>query len=147
MRTLIDPRFDCGNLLAGELAVHRHGRPFEARDAPIKPAFLRYARHNRRAFFAALQRTLERTQVELRKLHGLAMAFPAAILQNRLNVLREGDRFLRTRQRAGQGDHSADHHQSANHRGDNCSLGQVPSSRRAKSKSRYRMILIPGAAR
>src|SRR5262249_30636800 len=128
MRTLIDPRFDRGNLVAGELAIHRHGWPFEARDAPVQSAFLCFAWNNRRPFFAALKCALERTQVQLRKLHCFAVALQAAILQNRLNVLCVRNFSLCTGQSAGQSDDPAGYRQSAHYRGDNGSLAQVPPS-------------------
>jgi len=82
---LIDPGFDEGNLLRGERAVQRHRRLLEASDPAIQSALIRFARDNRRAAVAALQRAVARPQIEPGCLK-LAMAGPAATLQDRLNV-------------------------------------------------------------
>ena len=101
MCALIDPGFDCGDLLVAEPAVHRHGWPFETGDSPVQPAFFRLAGDNRCALVATLQCGIERPQVELRKLQCFAMTFPATVLEDRLNVLRERDRLLGSGQGAG----------------------------------------------
>ena len=95
MSALVDPGLDCRDLFVGQLAIHRHCRPLETRDTAVQAAFLSVTGNNRRSFLTALQSTLERTQVEFRKLQGLAVTFPAATLQDWLNVLCKGNRLLR----------------------------------------------------
>ena len=53
---LIDPRFDGGNLLRRERALHRHRGLLESGDSTIQAALLRAARNNRHTLIAALQR-------------------------------------------------------------------------------------------
>jgi hypothetical protein len=55
------------------------------------------------------------------------MTFPAASLEDRLNVLRESDGFLRAGGRAGQGNDPAGYGQSTKNRRNNGSPRQVPS--------------------
>ena len=69
------------------------------------------------------------------------MAFQAAVLKDRLDVFREGNGFLRTRQRAGRAHDPASHRQTTNYRGYNRSVGQASS---LFGRRNSRVILVGG---
>jgi hypothetical protein len=89
MSSLVDPGFDEGNVLGGELrAFEGHGRLFETGDATIQSALLRPAGDNRNAMVAAAKRTVSRAHVETGCAER-AMTTPAVVLKHWLNVSRK----------------------------------------------------------
>jgi hypothetical protein len=95
---LIDPRFDGGDLLRGERALHRHRGLLESGDSTIQPALLRAAGDDGRALVAALERAFARAQVETRRLE-IAVTALARGVQDGPDVSRKRNRFLRSRDR------------------------------------------------
>ena len=86
-RALINPEPKRFHFVGSDLPADRHRRLIQTRDQSIKAALLRVARHDARAVLAASQRGIARGQTQLRKLHRVAVAVPATLFKDGLNVL------------------------------------------------------------
>ena len=118
VRAVVDPGADGHELgVAQRVASHGHRRIVEAGQHPVEPAVLRAPRHQGRAADAALDRGLPRPQVKLRELRRLAVAVPAASLEDRPDVIGEGDLRPRLRLRAGAGRTQQEHADQPEQRG------------------------------
>ena len=86
-RARVDPPLHRGDFLRGQrIALCRHRRALEARDPAIQPARAGVARDEVRSARAAAQRAVTCAEVQLAQLDRVAVARPAAALQNRLDV-------------------------------------------------------------
>ena len=104
VRAVVDPGADGHELgVAQRVAGHGHRGIVEAGQHPEEPAVLGAPRHEGRPADAALDRGLPRPQVQIRELRRLAVAVPAASLEDRPDVVGEGDLGPRLRLRAGAG--------------------------------------------